>query len=354
MSFLPWFPFYVNDFWADEAVMCMNNRQVGIYLRLLSLQWREGSIPDDLNKLAALCGESALEFSSQWDPVAGCFENGARHLEGRLVNPRLETIRADREAAHEAMSRGGMKGGKSKRTNKKQKRKPPSSHPEASKRENKNPPISPPQGGGQVADAGKDQNTDPLTAEDVGARWNAEAPKGGRKAVTRLSAKEVNQYLDRLAAFPNFWQIIALELGRLNDLTRCKQWLTFRWLIKSDDNCGRFADGEYSDGSKVTDERAQLAVIGNKARTAKEKAQRERVEAVTLANWPVGTRVKIIAAPEAYQAAIGTVGQVKGVDLKRVVIRLDEQLAIFKQYTVQVLTFDSDELQREGAENGAA
>lgn len=353
MSFLPWFPFYVNDFWADEAVMCMSNRQIGIYLRLLSLQWREGSIPDDVEKLAAVCGESPLDFAAQWAAVCDCFEVGERHLEGRLVNSRLDVIRSEREAAHWAMSKGGKKGGKSRRTKGKPRRKPPSKDPEARKIQNQKPPISPP-GGGQGA-ARREDEDDPLTAADVIARWNAEALKGKRKAISRLNAKEVQQYQDRLAAFPNFWQVVSLEIGRLNDLTRRKQWLTFRWLIKSDENFGKFADGEYSDGSKVTVEAERRTRLESTQRNEKQQAQRDAVEAETLAVWPVGTRVKVISAKiPHHESAVGGTGVVKAAALRQIVVTLDAPVKYFRQHAVDVLTLDADQLQREGAENGAA
>lgn len=355
MSFLPWFPFYVNDFWSDEAVMCMNNRQVGIYLRLLSLQWREGSIPNDGTKLAALCAESPLDFQLQWAIVGECFEGSQRHPEGRLVNPRLESIRGDREAAHDAMSQGGKKGGKSKRTNRKQPRKPPSKDPEARKIQNKIPPISPPRGGGQVADAGEDKNEDPATAEDVVARWNSEALRGKRKAIGRLTVKEMNRYLDRLQAFPEFWKAISREIARLNDLTLRKQWLTFRWLIKSDDNFGRFADGEYSNGSKVTDENSARVRLARIERQQEEQAQRDVVESETLVGWPVGTRVKVISAKGEIQGnVVGMMGTVTGAKLRQVIVTLDEPVKIFRRHAGTVFAFDADQIQREDAENGAA
>jgi len=47
---LPYFPFYPEDFMGDGAVVAMTNEQVGTYVFLLLMAWRElpvGSIPDD-------------------------------------------------------------------------------------------------------------------------------------------------------------------------------------------------------------------------------------------------------------------------------------------------------------------
>lgn len=42
-----WFPFYVADFWDEPFVRGLSHTQIGVYLRLLCDQWREGSIPSD-------------------------------------------------------------------------------------------------------------------------------------------------------------------------------------------------------------------------------------------------------------------------------------------------------------------
>jgi len=45
----PAFQFYANDFLADTAEW--TNEEVGAYIRLLSLQWINGSITADINRL---------------------------------------------------------------------------------------------------------------------------------------------------------------------------------------------------------------------------------------------------------------------------------------------------------------
>ncbi len=74
MPFLEWFPFYHRGFWASERVVAMNNREIGIYVRLLSLQWENGSISGDLNLLARICQESPKDFSIAWRTVGPCFK----------------------------------------------------------------------------------------------------------------------------------------------------------------------------------------------------------------------------------------------------------------------------------------
>jgi len=89
---LPWFPFYVNDFEFDEAVRLMSNEEIGILVRLMCWQWREGSIPHD----PRLVSRSIVKA-----PVAAvrkvlqrCFRDDGTHT-GRLVNARLAELRVN-------------------------------------------------------------------------------------------------------------------------------------------------------------------------------------------------------------------------------------------------------------------
>jgi uncharacterized protein YdaU (DUF1376 family) len=88
-SSYPWFPFYVDDFFLDEKVQCMNHAQVGMYLRLLSLQWQEGSIPSDPTKLSAILGIDANAFRTQCDWVSECFKQCVNNT-SRMQNSRME------------------------------------------------------------------------------------------------------------------------------------------------------------------------------------------------------------------------------------------------------------------------
>lgn len=50
----PWFKFYPRDFLVDEKVQMMSNAQVGIYIKLLCLQWLEGSVPTQCERIATV------------------------------------------------------------------------------------------------------------------------------------------------------------------------------------------------------------------------------------------------------------------------------------------------------------
>lgn len=109
MSRKPWFPFYVDDFWQDEAVQAMTLEEVGFYLRLLCLQWREGSIPSDLEKLGRICHLDSQAMARLWPAVSHCYTN-AQGDRSRLVNRRLFTIQEQQTAVHRKLSEQGKAG----------------------------------------------------------------------------------------------------------------------------------------------------------------------------------------------------------------------------------------------------
>ena len=92
---LPHFPFFARDWLTDERVMLMDLAQQGAYIKLLCYQWLEKSIPMDPKQLAALCGVSPEYFLEDiWPSIDPSFSV----IGDRLVNPRMEEIRAETEA----------------------------------------------------------------------------------------------------------------------------------------------------------------------------------------------------------------------------------------------------------------
>lgn len=90
---LPWFPFYVADFFQDENVAAMDHAAIGAYLRLLGHQWVEGSIPADQFRLRGLLKVNSEAWADLWPQLKPCFVKQIRHKD-RLVNVRLDTERA--------------------------------------------------------------------------------------------------------------------------------------------------------------------------------------------------------------------------------------------------------------------
>lgn len=92
----PWFPFYIDDFLGDEMVRLGDNRLLGVYVRLLAHQWREGSLPTDEVHLAIIAEERPRSFAPIWRKLRRKFDK----KEGRLYNSRLltEMAKADQRS----------------------------------------------------------------------------------------------------------------------------------------------------------------------------------------------------------------------------------------------------------------
>ncbi len=103
-----WYP---QDFLADRAVMLMTAEQEGVYRRLIDICWIEGSIPDDVNLLAALARVDPERMDELWRNASGTHrtrlcDRFAPHgdAEGELIHERLEAERA-KEQAHQTSRR---------------------------------------------------------------------------------------------------------------------------------------------------------------------------------------------------------------------------------------------------------
>lgn len=103
----PAYLWYPRDFDMDEEVKLMTYEEEGIYRRLLDHQWFHGGIPADLALTAKLVPKvSAVRFRKCWLAMAAKFEaDGAR-----LVNRKLERVRAEYGEFIERRSRAGRRG----------------------------------------------------------------------------------------------------------------------------------------------------------------------------------------------------------------------------------------------------
>ena len=109
----PSFQFYPADFLADENVRLMNNQARGCYIMLLCHCWREGSIPSDIEELAALCGEDVEAMRVMWSRVGKCFTPKTK-MNGRLVQRRLLKEKRKQDEYHKRKSDAGKKGAKAR------------------------------------------------------------------------------------------------------------------------------------------------------------------------------------------------------------------------------------------------
>src|SRR4030095_5113747 len=84
----PAFQFYAGDFLVSTTTF--SNEEVGAYIRLLSHQWVNGSVPDDLRALAQILHTSSCVTQRIWQKISPKFSRGTDKL---LRNPRLEEVR---------------------------------------------------------------------------------------------------------------------------------------------------------------------------------------------------------------------------------------------------------------------
>jgi len=106
---IPAFQFYPAEFLADENVMMMNNRELGCYIRLMCYCWREGSIPNDIQKMAKLCLEDSSTYGTLWPAIEPCFKK-SENDPTRLVNKRLEQERIKQLNYKKVRSEAGQRG----------------------------------------------------------------------------------------------------------------------------------------------------------------------------------------------------------------------------------------------------
>lgn len=102
----PAFQLYPGDFLADAKTAVMSAEEIGAYFLLLCYCWREGTLPNDMKKLATLARLPKDRFEEIWqDSLSVCFEM----RDERLIHPRLEDERAKQDQWKSKSSEGGKK-----------------------------------------------------------------------------------------------------------------------------------------------------------------------------------------------------------------------------------------------------
>lgn len=81
----------------------MTNAEVGLYIRLLCLQAEHGSVPDDVERIAAAFGPSCRAI---WSVVRSKFAPGP--VDGSLVNERMTEVLMARDAFRERQRAKGI------------------------------------------------------------------------------------------------------------------------------------------------------------------------------------------------------------------------------------------------------
>jgi len=112
MSKDPAFPFYASDWLGSTKRAVLTPAQRGAYIDLLCHQWGDKtcSLEDDDQLLAALSGLNEGWFNGGSAMLRKCFPPHP-DLVGRIANPRLLELRAERDRWVEKSREGGRKSG---------------------------------------------------------------------------------------------------------------------------------------------------------------------------------------------------------------------------------------------------
>jgi uncharacterized protein YdaU (DUF1376 family) len=111
---LPFLRWYVTDYRASRRVQRLTWQERGLYRELLDECWIEGSIPDDMDRLAEIAGCPRGVMAEAWANLKAMFKT-IDGLDGMyLTSRRLELERSDDDAFRVGRAIAGRKGGLAK------------------------------------------------------------------------------------------------------------------------------------------------------------------------------------------------------------------------------------------------
>ena len=102
----PSFQFYPRDWLASSSVRRMTLAERGAYIDLLAYAWQDGGLPDDDAEIARMLQVS----TSVWRKLARRVRPRFEVQDGRLINARLECVRAEQAAYRERRANAGRSG----------------------------------------------------------------------------------------------------------------------------------------------------------------------------------------------------------------------------------------------------
>jgi len=110
---LPYYKWLWRDFRSNRKVQRMGYIAKGLYRELIDEAWTEGSIANDMEELADICGCPVEVMTEAWPRIEVCWR-----LDGdRWVNDKLESMRTAVDAIRVTKSRAGRLGGLTKLKN---------------------------------------------------------------------------------------------------------------------------------------------------------------------------------------------------------------------------------------------
>jgi hypothetical protein len=107
---LDYMPFFGRDFYFDDKVKVLTDRQEAWYMRLLWHQWEHGVVPLDEQLCRSIAKPEFYTKAQEWQQFHQKIETlfpatDESHFEG--ANPKVEAVRAKSVAVMEAKRKGG-------------------------------------------------------------------------------------------------------------------------------------------------------------------------------------------------------------------------------------------------------
>lgn len=110
---LPYYRWFWRDFRANRKVQRMSWQARGLYRELLDEFWAEGSLPNDLEKLADICGCKLSEMKQLWPEIEPCWELWPEGFR----NAKMDEQRTDADYVRAQNAANGRSGGRAKAAN---------------------------------------------------------------------------------------------------------------------------------------------------------------------------------------------------------------------------------------------
>jgi uncharacterized protein YdaU (DUF1376 family) len=104
---LPYYKWFWQDWRANRKIQRMSYIERGLYRELLDECWVEGSIPDDINELADICGCPIDVMADAWQVLSSCFVL----VDGVFINEKLHSLRTEKDMERLKKAENGKKGG---------------------------------------------------------------------------------------------------------------------------------------------------------------------------------------------------------------------------------------------------
>lgn len=109
---LPYYRWYWRDYRSSRTVQRMHYVARGIYRELLDECWAKGCIPDDVAKLAEMCGCPTSVMATHWSNLKQMFKFVG---DGLYINERMENERTESDKVRAARAVAGRRGGESRK-----------------------------------------------------------------------------------------------------------------------------------------------------------------------------------------------------------------------------------------------